>query len=527
MKAVKFIVRVLVLTAVVAAFFGIPACWAALKIQGLVWGLVATLLVGRFFCDAICPLGIVQSFVRFLAHPRKRARRVCSRLPETKAQRIVRWSVFAVAAALTASGCLGLAECVLPISIFGKAMILWWPGVVLMAVVIVLAAIGDGRFWCNWICPFGTLYNLVAKISPCRNRIGKGCDACRKCMEKKTVETSNGSGTTRRETLKGVAVLAVADKLTDGGFAEVSLPGVPDRGAPVLPPGAGNGRTFALKCAGCQLCVANCPGGCLKPSVSLKRFGQPEMDFRSGYCVASCVKCSEICPEGAIVKLQSIMRPNVHMGQAVWRKDLCVRTTTGDACTACERKCPVRAIHLVNGFPVVNREKCIGCGACEHVCPARPMPAIYVKGYEMQRIVKPLSEADLLAEMKSRLDGGAAVVAARGGVIVAVEEGRGLAPLMRLLDNGSLLNAIVMDKVIGRAAAAICTVGGARKVYTMVAGKGASKILAGKNIPLEAVKTVELILNRDKTGSCPMEAAVKDMTDPEKMVETLRKAMTK
>lgn len=145
----------------------------------------------------------------------------------------------------------------------------------------------------------------------------------------------------------------------------------------------------------------------------------------------------------------------------------------------------------------------------------------------MQRIVKPISEADLIAEMRSRIEGGAAVLIAKDGVIAAAEEGRGLKPLIKLLDEGKLHNAIVVDKVIGRAAAAICAVGGAKKVYTMLAGKGAAELLAKQGITLEADKTVELILNRDRTGSCPMEKAVSGLDDPEKMLKAIRKEMTK
>jgi len=319
----------------------------------------------------------------------------------------------------------------------------------------------------------------------------------------------------------------VTDKLTDGGFAPVSLPGVPERETDVLPPGAGSRRTFSLKCVGCQLCVARCPGKCLAPSVKLSSFGQPAMDFRRGYCLAECARCSEICPTGAIKFLQREQRPYVHVGHAVWKKDLCIRTTNGDACTACVRKCPVQAIHLVKGFPVVDREKCIGCGACEHVCPARPLPAIFVKGYEMQRIVNPISEEDLLAEMKARLDAGAAVVIARNGIIVAVEEGRGIGPLVKLYDARQLEGAIVMDKVIGRAAAALCVAGGAKKVFAQLAGKGAAELCQKHGIPFAAEKTVDVILNHERKGSCPMEKAVTGLDNPERMIEAIKKAMKK
>ena len=537
----RMAVRLFFLAAIAGAFFGWPFCWLAVKTQGLAWGVVATLLLGRFFCRSMCPLGMLQSLVNAVFHPKAHVRRVCTRLPEAKAQRIVRWSVFAVCVALGAAGCMGAVTTVLPISIFGKALTLWTPGVAVFALVMALSVFGRGRIWCNWVCPYGTLFNLVAKITLKKDRVEKRCRHCGKCFESgeagssplqrngRSPSDSSGEDTasplavTRRETLKGVAVLAVADKIEDGGLVEVSLPGVPERGHDILPPGAVDRRAFSLKCVSCQLCVANCPGHCLQPSAKFATFGQPVLDFRRGHCLISCVKCSEICPERAMKFLQREQRPFVHVGFAAWEKGRCVRTTEGDPCTACVRKCPVQAIHLVKGFPVVDRDRCVGCGACEHVCPARPLPAIYVKGHEMQRIVTPISEADLLKEMRVRLDAGAAVVAARNGVIVAVEEGRGIGPLLKLLDGMKLQGALVADKVIGRAAAAICAQGGARKVCTPLAGKGAAELLGKRGIALEAEQTVERILNRDKTDSCPMEKAVAGMDDPAKMVETLRK----
>ena len=427
-RLVVIVVRCLALAIVVAAFFGVPNCWAGVKAQGLLWGVLATFLLGRFFCEAICPLGILQSVVNFIFHSRKHVRRVCSRLPETKAQRIVRWSVFGGAVALGAAGCMGLVTCILPISIFGKALAVVREAVAEtaslepaaatpearlfavvaiagFALVMVLAAFGKGRVWCNWICPFGTVFNLVAKVSLRKDKVGAGCVHCRKCWGKKVEEVEEVRGVGRREALQGVAVLAVAEKLTDGGLAGVSLPGLPARKVPVLPPGAGSSRAFHLKCAACQLCVVNCPGGCLKPSVRLGSFGQPELDFRAGACISTCVKCGEVCPEGAIEKLASAARRHVHMGRAVWRKDLCIRTTEKTECTACSRKCPVQAIHVVKGIPVVDQDACIGCGACEHVCPARPEPAIVVEGLEVQRIVRPMTSADALAERADPVDG--------------------------------------------------------------------------------------------------------------------------
>ncbi len=525
MKAVKILVRAAVLAAVVAAFFGVPYMKYAVKAQGLLWGALATLLFGRFFCDVCCPLGILQSAVNWCFHPRRHVRRVCTRLPETRRQRLVRWSVFVAAVALAACGCMGAVTTVLPISIFGKALTLWVPGLAVFAAVMVLAAIGDGRIWCNWICPFGTVFSLLARVAWRKSRVGAGCANCRRCFAaaadaKKAAAESGGIG--RREVLRGVAALAVAEKLSDGGLAPVSVPGVPARKHAVLPPGAGSDRAFRLKCAACQLCIANCPGKCLKPATDLRSFGQPQMDFRNGYCIASCGRCGAVCPEGALTPLKSAERPHVHMGVAEWRRDLCLRPT-GEECTACVRKCPVRAIHLVAGFPVIDRDACIGCGACEHVCPVRPEPAIHVEGYAEQRIVRPMGEDDLVAEIRRALQDGVSCVVARKGVVVAQFSGRGVQPIVAAIrsDPSVFCGATVGDRVVGRAAAAVYIVGRARKVVAELLAEDARAMLEAAGVEYAAVKTVPHILNRELTGGCPIDAKVADLAEPEKIVERL------
>lgn len=537
-KILKLALAGLMLAAVIAAFFGVPYAALACRVQPaptIAFGVVVLLtpVIGRFFCETMCPLGILQSFVNYLVHPKTHVRRVCTRLPMTPTQRAVRLAIQAVFALLLFFGLGGLAWTLTPYSLLGKALAGFVPGLVLLAVVLVSAAIGKGRFWCNWVCPVGTLFTILSRKSVCKHQIGKGCANCRACFpasakttEARSAETVDG-GLTRRETIKGVALLAATeavDKTTDGGFAPVSLPGVPARPERVLPPGAVAADLFKAHCVGCQLCVKACPGGCLKASMSLKTFGQVELDFQKGYCLSGCPqKCASACPAGAIRRLSTVSRADIHMGHAIWRKDLCLRSTEGVPCTACVRKCPVGAIHLVEGFPVVDRAKCIGCGACEHVCPARPEPAIMVKGFKRQRVVFKMSEADLIAEMKSRIvDGGQASVSAMNGVIVGVEAGRGLEPLLRLFDGGLLKGALVVDKVVGRAAAAVCVAGGATKVVGLMMSEEARAFLASKGVATEAEKIVPKILNRDLTQGCPLERSVEAPDDPEMMVSTLR-----
>jgi hypothetical protein len=155
------------------------------------------------------------------------------------------------------------------------------------------------------------------------------------------------------------------------------------------------------------------------------------------------------------------------------------------------------------------------------------MPAVFVKGYDMQRMVLPMSETDLLLEMKRLLGEGRSIVVARGGVISGTSDKRGIVPALEMLDAGKLNDALVVDKIVGRAAAAIFGAGGVKKVYASVMSGGAKELLEKNGVEAGADKTAETIINRDKTGICPMESAVKDLQDVGKMVETLRKAIKK
>ena len=572
-SAIKALVAACTTVAVALPFFGLcpglvcriqPAATLAFLVV-----LLLTPLVGRLFCECLCPLGFIQAVVNWIFHPRTKVRRVCTRLPETKAQLTVRWTVLALFAVLLATGYGAVAWLVTPYSIYGKALSLFAPGLAIFAAVVVLAAFGKGRIWCNWVCPVGTIFNLLSKKSVCAHKVGPGCANCKACFPRGRDEARpsqacdgrdglrpvrdsgdltrrdearpsragdgrdglrpvrNCEDLTRREAIKGVAVLAAvetAEKTTDGGFAPVSLPGVPSRPAPVLPPGAADRKAFNVKCVACGLCIANCRGGCLTAATDLKRFGQPEMDFRHGHCLLGCnYACGRACPTGAINLVEHVERKNVHMGHAIWKKDLCIRTTDGVECTACSRKCPVGAIHIVEGFPVVDKGACIGCGACEHVCPARPMPAIFVKGFEKQRVVRPFDEADLVAEMVSLVaKGEASCVVARDGVIVGREKGRGIKPALKLLADRKFKHAVVVDKVVGRAAAAIFIVGKAKRVHASIMGADAAEMLKAHGVESNAERTVPKILNRDLTDGCPMEQTVEGMADPAEMVEALK-----
>lgn len=538
----KRVLALSILALVVIAFLGLGPKWlgeiaiGSLVIQpafslGFLVILALSPILGRIFCECLCPLGTVQSIIARIVRPKKAIRRVCTRLPVSRNQLIVRWMIFIIFAMLFAVGYGALAYMITPYSIVGKSLVLFVPGLVVFGVVVISSFWGDGRIWCNWICPIGTLFSVFASKSILKNKIGKGCENCRKCFPLSSIKESvkgkgvNGDKFTRRTAFKGVAVLAAVhsvEKTTDGGLAPVSLPGVPKRPNNILPPGAISRSDFNLKCVGCGLCVKQCPMGVLRQSTELKTFGQPEMFFQNGYCRLSCnYKCANVCPTGVLIP-RTENRANLHMGHAIWKKDLCLRNAEGDKkeyCKACIRNCPVKALHLVEGSVVVDKATCIGCGACEHVCPVRPTPAVVVKGFDRQREVKPIDKSDLIAEMFSRLEKGDTCVLAKDGIIIARDNSRGVKPLLDFLDTGKLKGAIVVDKVIGRAAAAICILGGVSEIHTKVISDGAKELLKKYGIVVSAKKAVKEIENRNKTGACPMEDVVRGLDDCKVMVD--------
>ena len=179
----------------------------------------------------------------------------------------------------------------------------------------------------------------------------------------------------------------------EGGFADIIPKVAPKREVAITPFGSESVEKFYQHCTACQLCVAVCPNNVLRPSKDLKHLMQPEMSYERGYCRPECVKCSQVCPTGAILKITPEEKSMWKVGTAKIDPALClVENGEVEECGNCSRHCPVAAIHLVRKtredgktvrVPSVEEEKCIGCGACENLCPSRPISAITVDGYQV------------------------------------------------------------------------------------------------------------------------------------------------
>ena len=317
-------------------------------------------------------------------------------------------------------------------------------------VTVTVLAWKNGRTWCNTLCPVGTtlgffsrfaLFRPVLDLDVCVrcHHCEKNCKAscidinagtidhsrcvvCFDCVDscplgglkyrftwkrKASQSTPAPAQTdqTRRAFLVGglmaglgalsaraqntAAAAVEADKKRDGGFADIVPKKEPVRTVPITPPGSLSVKDFYQHCTACQLCVAQCPNNVLRPSTDLEHLMQPRMSFERGYCRPECVRCTEVCPAGALLPITPEEKTAWHVGVAHLDHRLCLPYSLEQECGNCARHCPAGAIRMVRKhpddehslhIPTVIEERCIGCGACENLCPARPISAITIDG---------------------------------------------------------------------------------------------------------------------------------------------------
>ncbi len=451
---------------------------AAFSLGGLLV-ILLTLLAGRVYCSALCPLGILQDVIsRLAAIIRRQPPRLPPAKPFTWLRQVFLWGTVAGMLAGWSGLTLALLD---PYSNFGRIAAtlfrplltlvnnslvgvanaaglpginridLHWAGpwllllpAVFLGLVAVMAAL-RGRLYCNTVCPAGTLLGYFANRSLFRLRLDlSACTKCTECLRHckaqcidlraGTIDASRcvacyncisacdqgGIGHAlawkfapirstpaaqvagnpldpRRRTFLASAVgaaaaVAVPDRMVRA--AETALEEIPflartgENSTAVAPPGAASVGRFLDRCTACQLCVSACPTSVLQPA--LLEYGvtglfKPRLDYGVSFCNYDCVRCTEVCPAGALDRLGPEEKQVVQIGVADFWKDRCIVVTNGTDCAACSEHCPTKAVSTEPyganlRLPVMNQQLCIGCGACEFACPAKPRKAIVVTG---------------------------------------------------------------------------------------------------------------------------------------------------
>lgn len=100
---------------------------------------------------------------------------------------------------------------------------------------------------------------------------------------------------------------------------------------------------------------------------------------------------------------------------------------------------------------------------------------------------------------------------------------RGIRDIHELLKSEPdfLKGALIADKIIGRAAAAVLIVGGVKELYTDIISDTAMELLKGADIRVSYGKKIEYIQNRKGTDLCPMEKACKGVESAMEAIQIL------
>ena len=426
----------------------LPALMACSFIWLLAWASL-TVVLGRLYCSTACPMGTLQDVFMRIFHqrdsfhyrqPANALRRsivvivvIAATLgfpvvtvlidPAAAFSRVFSMSAGPIlsAAAFSIAGC-----CIAMITL----------------IIIVIVAARSGRRLCNTVCPVGTVLGGISNFAIYRIDINTdkciGCGHCTavcrsECIDPSahtvdssrcvvcldcTAECPTGAITLRRgrhrlqmplmqpiispaeptaiETpaavkrldrrsfLSAIAGLSTLKMLASDTTDTTALNAV-------VPPGAAERSVFQSRCTGCGICVNSCPTGIIKPSVrelGVRAMLHPVLDFDRGACLYDCVKCTTVCPAGALEKLSPAAKHKQPIGKARIVASHCIEYTTGKGCGICARRCPVQAIKLlpvdennragktVRRLPEVDFDRCIGCGACHYYCPSRPLACI-------------------------------------------------------------------------------------------------------------------------------------------------------
>jgi polyferredoxin len=309
---------------------------------------------------------------------------------------------------------------------------LYSQGVFIGAIFFLVLALNllNKRFWCRYLCPLGALLGVLSRFSFVKRSVSEGCTGCGACAAvcrgdasphkkdewrdtecfycwncddicpqnavsfgfgRKKPGASMDLGRRRVVTsaLSGVAAVPLLRSipLSRPGFSNPIL---------IRPPGALEEKEFLKRCVKCGECMKVCITNGLQPTLleaGLEGIWSPILVPRMGYCEYRCTLCGQVCPTGAIKKLELKEKTKVKIGLAMIDKGRCLPYAHATPCIVCEEVCPTpkKAIWFDEARekdregkekllkqPRVDLELCIGCGICETKCPVVGRPAIYV-----------------------------------------------------------------------------------------------------------------------------------------------------
>ena len=383
-----------------------------------------TLLFSRIYCSVICPLGVFQDIVSWVAGKHKK-----NRFRYSPALSWLRYGMLVIFIVTVVAGLASWAALIAPYSAYGRiatnlfAPVYRWGNNLLAAVaehfdsyafystevwlkslpsllvalvtlaVIVVLAWRNGRTYCNTICPVGTTLGMLSRFSLFRPVIDtskcNGCQSCARNCKASCIDTQNHT----IDYSRCVTCFDCIDKCRQGAIRYVPRTQAirPTKPATGTEEKGGESRraflTLTGVLAGSALLKAQemkVDGGLAiieekkipKRATPITPPGSLSASHLAQHCTA-CQLCISSCPNQVLRpsgKLMTFMQPEMSYERGYCRPE----------CAKCAEVCPTDAIRLTSlaeksgiqiGHAVWVKDNCIvltdgvSCGNCARHCP--------------------------------------------------------------------------------------------------------------------------------------------------------------
>lgn len=398
----------------------------ALNVGVIVFLVLLTLIFGRVYCSVICPLGVFQDLVSWLAGKRKK-----NRFRHSKAINWLRYGMLALFVVAIVAGINSFVVLFAPYSAYGRMVSallqpiyiginnllaqlaermdsyafytfdVWMKSlpvlIVAIATFIVVAVLAwrGGRTWCNTICPVGTILGFLSRFSWLKPVIDTDkCNGCGLC-ERNCKASCINSREHAIDYSRCVACMDCIDKCKRGAIKYARRTESPSK--PMAAPSASdvhpsdNSRRAFLATAAAVAATAALKAEEKKVDGGLAEILDKKVPERqtpilppgaltakhfAQHCTA-CQLCVSACPNGVLrpaTSLDRFMQPELSYERGYCRPE----------CTRCSEVCPAGAIQPITreeksstqvGHAVWIRKNCIvltddvNCGNCQRHCP--------------------------------------------------------------------------------------------------------------------------------------------------------------